>query len=364
MKTVTLQANSVKLIENELEINEMASSASISLNPNVTWLKLILTDDVPNANRQRVPREEFANVLKTGVFMPLKMAENTITEGHKNTKPLGAMSHLRVEGNTVVALAALWHKERPDDVKILKERYANGKPIDISWELTYTDDEIDDEGIQTFRNVSMDAATVVSLPAYEGRTPVVAMSSKSDGTTDYNEGEKETMTDSMDVEQKETTEEITAPDEVIETPVTETVENEVQDNSQDVDKLKGELESLTSELASLKQEYAALVEYKTSVETEKARIAKEASIKDKFSSAGISVSDTYLEGRMPAFLDMSDEQLNFFVQEMVAAFSTGEGTQASEASVSITSDIPNIDSGSKTISFKDIVKFLRKLDEE
>jgi hypothetical protein len=111
MKTVTIIAKGVKLIIDN-EVNEMAAEASISLNPNVKWMKFILTDDDYNANGQRIPREEFANVIKTGVFMPVKMAYGRINEGHEEAFPLGTLAHLKTNGNTIEGLAALWERER------------------------------------------------------------------------------------------------------------------------------------------------------------------------------------------------------------------------------------------------------------
>ena len=120
MKTITIQAKDVKLMIDKLEIEELAASASISLNPNVAWMKFSLTDDEFNANKQRIPREEFANVLKTGLFMPLKMAIGEISGGHDNTFPIGVMTHLKTENNSIQALAALWDRERHEDVEFLK----------------------------------------------------------------------------------------------------------------------------------------------------------------------------------------------------------------------------------------------------
>jgi hypothetical protein len=173
MKTITIQAKDVKLMIDKLEIDEMAASASISLNPNVAWMKFSLTDDMFNANKQRIPREEFANILKTGLFMPLKMAVGEISEGHDGTIPLGVMTHLKTENNSIQALAALWDRERHDDVELLRTRYNEGKSIDISWELTYTDEIAEDDGV-ALKNVSMNAATIVGIPAYQGRTPALA----------------------------------------------------------------------------------------------------------------------------------------------------------------------------------------------
>jgi hypothetical protein len=135
IKTINLQAKGVQLLIDKLEIEEMAASASISLNPNVAWMKFLLTDDQHNANKQRIPREEFANVLRTGLFMPLKMAYGEVSEGHDDTFPLGVMTHLKTEGNSIQALAALWDRER-HSVEFLRQRYSREKVL-MYLELTY-----------------------------------------------------------------------------------------------------------------------------------------------------------------------------------------------------------------------------------
>ena len=38
--------------------------ASISLNPNFRWAKIRVCDDMPNANNQRIPVEEFDNLIE------------------------------------------------------------------------------------------------------------------------------------------------------------------------------------------------------------------------------------------------------------------------------------------------------------
>ena len=81
--------NVVELLNDEEVKSEMGEAfASFMLNPTVTWAKFILTDDRKNANGERVPKEEFHNLLRTGVHMPVKMALGEISQGHPDTKPL------------------------------------------------------------------------------------------------------------------------------------------------------------------------------------------------------------------------------------------------------------------------------------
>lgn len=335
MKTITLEAFDVKLMIDKLEIDEMAASASISLNPNVAWMKLLLTDDKYNANRQRIPREEFANVLRTGLFMPLKMAYGEISEGHDETFPLGVMTHLKTEGNSIQALAALWDRERHEDVEFLKKRYAEGKDINISWELTYTDEETEDDGV-VLKNVSMNAATIVGMPAYEGRTPALALSSKEEG-------------DSM-----ENTIELTEHERLMNEQKSQ-FENKVSE-------LQASLEAVQNELSGLKPKYEELASFKQSIEEAEAKKEKLSSIRQKFTDAGLEITDEYFNERAEAFAGMTDEQLEFFVQELVAAFKPSGEEGKAKASISITSTkVPKINTPETgTITPADMVAYLRK----
>lgn len=329
MKTITLQAKEVKLMIDKLEIDEMAASASISLNPNVAWMKFLLTDDKHNANRQRIPREEFANVLRTGLFMPLKMAYGEISEGHDSTFPLGVMTHLKTEGNSIQALAALWDKERHEDVEFLRKHYSEGKSIDISWELTYTDEEAEDDGV-ALKNVSMNAATIVGMPAYQGRTPAMALSS--------------TEGDSMDtIEKTEHERLLTEQKQQFETKITE---------------LQTNLDSVQKELNELKPKYEDLATFKQTIEEAEAKKTKLASIRKRFQDASLDITDEYFNERAETFAGMSDEQLEFFVQELIAAFKPKED---GKASISITSkNVPPINTPKDgTVTQKEIVEYLK-----
>lgn len=340
MKITTFNVNSVKLIVDDLEIDQLAASASISLNPNVTWLKLVLTDDKPNANSQRIPKEEYSNVLRTGAFMPLKMAYHEISEGHEGTYPLGVLAHLKTEGESIHALAALWDRERNTDVEYIKKRYKEGQPIDISWELTYTEDQIEDGGVIALRGVAMNAATIVSMPAYEGRTPVIALSSTDSSST---EGDSENMDNMIELTEHQ-----------------RLLDEQKVSYEQQLQELTSSLESAKAELAELQPKYDDVLSFKTEVEAERANAEKLASIKTKFNEAGLKVSDEYFSEREQAFLAMSGEQIDFFVQELIAAFAD-TNSEESSASVSITSKtkIPALNVPAEEITPSDIIEYLR-----
>jgi len=294
-------------------------------------MKFLLTDDQHNANKQRIPREEFANVLRTGLFMPLKMAYGEVSEGHDDTFPLGVMTHLKTEGNSIQALAALWDRERHEDVDFLRQRYSEGKSIDVSWELTYTDEDVEDEGV-ALKNVSMNAATIVGMPAYQGRTTALALSSV----------EQEGV--SMDTIEKTEHERLLS-------------EQKEQFEAQ-IAQLQTDLSTAQTELIELKPKYEELAAYKQTIEEAEAKQIKLASIKNKFKDAGLDITDEYFTEKEEALAGMTDEQLEFFIQELVAAFKPAE---EGKASISITStSVPPIrGKETETITPKDMVEYLR-----
>src|ERR1035437_9304220 len=144
-----MEDNSEFLINMELlgSQSEDESFASISLNPAVTWAKFVLTDDLPNANRKRIPLKEFDNLIKTGIFMPIKMALGQIADGHALSFPVGVISHLKKVNNQIHGLAALWDRERPEDVKLIKDRFASGKQLQLSWEIMYRNESVMEDGV-------------------------------------------------------------------------------------------------------------------------------------------------------------------------------------------------------------------------
>lgn len=140
----------------------------------VTWAKFILTDDRPNKNKERIPIEEFSNIINTGVHKPVKMAMGEIKDGHEEATPIGVITNLAVDGNKIVALAALWDQERGTDIVTVKDMVHSGKPVNVSWEIFYGNSK-DDNGVKTLLDTVLRAATIVGMPAYAGRTQFLAV---------------------------------------------------------------------------------------------------------------------------------------------------------------------------------------------
>lgn len=303
--------------EFEILDKEHEALAAIVENPAVSWAKFILTDDQPNANKQRIPAEEFENIIRSGTSMPIKMAENKINRGHEGAIPIGVITHLKQEKNKIVGLAALWKRERPEDVELIKKRYQNKEPLELSWEILYGDSEVDDNGVENLRNTALCGVTLVGMPAYSGRTPIIAVASKNE--------------EDVNVES-------------------------LEEFKQKVEELTRELESRNAEIQALKEEISGLREYKEAAEKEKADAARLDEIKAMFKEAGIEKDQEYFSSNKETLLSLSSEALEFMIQEMVAFASK---SKVSEASVNKAAP-PVVNPAPESISVQNLAEYLKK----
>ena len=307
------------------------AEASISKNQHFRWAKFVLTDDKPNKNNQRIPREEFDNLIKTGVYAPFKVARGQINDGHEFAEPIGVIAKLLQVEDKVIGLAALWPRERKDDVEYLEELHKSGNPLNVSWEILYTDSEIDDSGVENLKNVSLVGATIVGLPAYAGRTPVIAVASEANTKMEV---------DNMDDKEKAALNE-QDPEQGTQTESEQNQEfialSEYNALKAEYDALKSEYESLKANLETLQSAYAGEVRLKT--------------IRQKFASVGINKPDSYFEENRERLLSLSDDAIDFMLQEMVAGL-----TKESGASV----NLPPVVQAKQQLTKEEILEFLRK----
>ena len=285
---VNYETNVVQLLIDDETIEDSLKEAvaAIANNPYITWAKFTLTDDKPNKNKQRVPEEEFDNLVKSGVHMPIKMAEGGISDGHDFTFPIGTITHLKKFKDRIVGLAALWYSERPEDVGIIKDKFNKKEPLNLSWELSYSDSN-ENDGITDLRGVNLKAATLVGIPAYAGRTQITAVASEN------NEGDK-------------TLEEL------------EKIKGQLDESQSEVAELKNKISEMESTASDAQKELDELRSYKSEIEAEKERAERLESIKNKFSEAGIEKEDSYFEEKKEVLLGLDEAALDFFVQEAVA----------------------------------------------
>lgn len=274
-------------IDNSEKVNE--SFASLLLNPNVTWAKFVLTDDEPNGNKVRIPKEEFSNLINSGIHMPIKMTLGKI-KGHEASMPIGVITHLKEVGNRIEGLAALWKSERPEDIGLLKEKKENDETLNISWEIGYksTAESEKYEGVRDLYETVLKAATLVETPAYEGRTTILALA----------EMEKINM---EELEQK-----------------IEELEKSLSELQEEKESLLEKLDDSTSTVEDLTAELAELRDFKVQVEEERAQQEKMANIKQQFEEAGINKEDAYFTENAETLLAMDKKALKFLIAEVLA----------------------------------------------
>jgi len=268
----------------ESRINFIAEAALE--NPNLGWMEFILTDNQPNDNKQGIKSEAFAGLIQSGLFMPLKMALGEIQQDHSEARPLGTIASLEDQTEKIFGKAAIWKLFRANDYKMLLEMSSKKEPINISWELSYTESDIDEDGVEWLGDPVLTAAAIVGLPAYGNRTPVLSVASKKD------EGE-------TDMEEKKVPES--------EEPETEETKTEVVVNvSVDAEEVK-----------SLRKQVEDLEEYKETRETEDAKASMLKQRIGMFAEAGFDFTDEEIETNELVWLELSDEAFQSMLKLMV-----------------------------------------------
>lgn len=294
--------------------------AAISKNPTLRWIKFVLTDDAPNANKQRIPKEEFSNLVKTGIHMPIKMSQGYIRDGHEYSVPIGSITSLVERDHFVEGIAGLWGKEYPGEVSLLQELSASeDEQPQLSWEILYKGSRVEDDGVEAFSDTALAAATVVGMPAYEGRTPITLMASK-ESNSDYRIKTEEL--DNMEEELKK-----------LQSRVSE-LESENKTLEDSLASLKEEHDTLKSEHDTLSTEKDELAEFKEEIEAAKEKEEKLERVKSLFSESGVELPAEFLEDeeKREKLLAMDYSQLEFLMQDLAifASDEEGEGDEEDE----------------------------------
>lgn len=298
------------------------ASASLALNESMSIVKFIFTTDSPNKNKKRVPKEEFDNIIRTGLFMPFKKALGETKDGHDGSVPIGVITHLKKEESCIKGLAGIWKREFDKEASYLKEQLASGIQPQISWELLYGESTMGEDGIEDLKDITVRAATVVGKPAYAGMTPILAVASEEIPTTSDSEEENKVNLEELQAKFAE-------------------LEVKYSELDTTYQALKASTEEKDTELSTLKQTNQELLEFKSSVEAEKAKAEKLAAIKAKFVEAGIAKDETYFSEKQSELLAMEDSVLEFMLQEMRSfAVASKEDTASTK--------IPNLTSETRT----------------
>jgi hypothetical protein len=303
------------------------SEASLG-NPYVNRVDFVLTDDQPNANGVGIQRGDFIDFANSSLFMPIKMAEGDI-EDHPGSSPVGVITQAEIDQDKILGSGVLWPEERPADVALIKDKTEKGE-AQISWEVGYKEESIDENGVIWLVGPKLLAATLVKYPAYEGRTPVVSFSSTEDKEdTDMTEEHEEVLETPEDVieettpvEEPETIQEEPTEEIVEETPDEVTEPEDVEETSEPEEDVEP---SLTEDEL---QELNDLREYKRKIERSKV--------------VRSTLGDDLEESTVDVLVDLTDKQLEV-VKKLV---SSRKETKASKEESTLPAYIPTEHKGS------------------
>jgi hypothetical protein len=149
--------------------------ASIA-DPHRTIVELILTDFLPNKNKQCIPETEAENILASALGMPLKIKLTEAgEEGHAGSYPIGVLQKVFLRDNKVFAECTIWPVEFPEEDTYLRSATAEGRELYTSWEVFYEESYYDTENIEYLKGVRVSATTIVKNPAYGQRTPILSI---------------------------------------------------------------------------------------------------------------------------------------------------------------------------------------------
>lgn len=287
----------LQLVNEDTDAYKRAVAGLPDADPSTRIMEFVLLDDIPNLNRQRVPADEFTNIINTGKFKPLKVALGGKPGKHKDSEPIGVITELTTRGNQIVGLAALWGEERPGDVQTIKALYESGQGLGISWELLYGEADYNEElGCIDLKGITLTAATLVKTPSYGSRTPVTAVA-------EYQEDKKHV--------------------EELEKLQNELTELKAQ-STKEVAELKTAVESKEADLTKAQEELEALRAFKVTIENDKAEAEKFEAVKKAFAEAGLNQDEAYFTAKRDMLLSMDEKTLAFLVEGLKEAKATAE----------------------------------------
>lgn len=285
----------------------------IETNPFQTIATFVFADDKPNQNKQGLPFSEFERVAKSAIGMPVKMRFTGYGTGnHEGSIPIGVIQDMEIKTisddyHQLIAKAALWNDEYPEEVAWLKKAYAEGRAPGVSYEINYKDFTFIDN-VQWIKESYTGAATFVQTPAYGTRTALIALAS----TTDTPELEKGILAIAQKLGLK------TEP------------EGGNRVDEKELEALKGERETLKAEAASKQQEIEGLTKniedlgkeietLKTENSTLKQTALVDSRLRD-YSAAGFTLEAEAekADSKKSLFASFSDDQWTAYLSDLTA----------------------------------------------
>lgn len=187
-------------MRNVVRVNGYIRAIADQQHPLQTRLSLILTDFAPNGNKQGIPLKEKQNIISTAQHTPLKINfDGTAYHGHVGAIPIGtitkAFDGIDNGRDVILGEAVIWDDLYEDVSDHMKAAFAEG--VGTSWEVFFSDSEVDDAGVQWLIDCVWAGTCFVETPAYgPNRTRILAIAER------LNEVQKQ-MPDKADKEQAE-----------------------------------------------------------------------------------------------------------------------------------------------------------------
>jgi len=331
----------------------MLTATASAVHPLQSELTFTFTDYQANANKQGVQKSEAENLIRTGLYMPVKV--NYLGDGvggHHGAVPIGPIISLAEVDDRLVGKAIVWRDEYADVVNYLETASKEDGGVQFSWELYYTDSEKDQNNVEWLKNCVVAAATIVDVPAYGGRTALISFAE-----------EQRTLKDIL--ERLEQIEQRIAPREgLMSAELDDKVEGqegaEVEQTVGTPEASDGTAAPASDEAATLLAELEELRKFKQQTEAEAARAERVKTRKTKLSEAGIALSDDDFTARSALFVDLDDAVFASLVDFIGAVQKAKTGSTSSSAEVA-SPLIPDPTQGSDTVTVHDLASEFRKL---
>ncbi len=336
-----------------------------SQHPFATMAKFIFADDKPNGNHQGVKVEEFPNIIKSAVGMPIKMNFTGMgVSNHGGSIPIGHIKNLEasIDGTTnlLIAEAMLWKEEFPDEIDYLKVAYAEGKAPGISYEIAFKDYDTED-GTQWIKDTTTMAATFVHNPAYGSRTHLLALAS-----LDEEDRNTEILALAAQIQTEQETNNEGG----------NLMEEELKKAQAEIERLTAELASRDTKISDLEgtlataetEKQTALAEKQT-VETELNGLKETAKIDGRvrqYIEAGFKMEAdaAKADAKKTVFASFDDAQWDMYLEELKAikpAAPAGDRGGDAFASLSRINDVPRVEvSDVEIVNLKDAMKQLAR----
>lgn len=301
-------------------------------NPLQTRLDIVLTDFQPNGNKQCIPFSEAENILESAKDQPLKMNFKDGKEnGHDYSYPIGTLSDVYLDGDVIRAKAKVWKTEYAEEDDYLRKATAEGKTLQTSWEIYYSDSE-EKDGIQYLRGCKFAATVIVENPAYGGRTPILSIAERIEEREKVEQLERGKAQVVEELEQmKSTLDQVyqwlgslymkicEAEEHLPEMMSPEMVGTMLQKMNERLDQMKMEYSELKSKYDTLETAKAELETKLSTIESEKLEAAKAEKLqtrKEKVQSLGVDEDEIDI-----AFIeDMTDDDFVKYEKSLHAAY--------------------------------------------